>query len=375
MLYPIGHELRFDVPAHPGGYELRYSKLGHPFYVWKKCVPRISDQILECVVYLYPSAEHAEAGEAAGGTGFLLREPSKVHEGWSFTYVVTNDHVVRGGATVARFNTGSGATDILPLGEEHWVHHQDGDDLAVCPVTLGPPGYLKYMAAPSSGLLTQENVEESQIGPGDDVYTVGRFVSHEGRQRNTPMTRFGRISMMPGEPIYNPERGISQESFLVEMHSLSGMSGSPVFVNRHPYPAIVPKGGDRYEPTPFTWILGVDWGHFKVYELVKEKNKRDNVPEGWVVEANSGHMMVVPAWKLRELLDQEELVMQREKAEHDLTKQQEASHVALDMRGEDAREEQADADADAPTRADFFRDLKRVAKKQDRPSRPDSETR
>jgi hypothetical protein len=60
-----------------------------------------------------------------------------------------------------------------------------------------------------------------------------------------------------------------------------------------------------------TWLLGVDWGHLPIHEQVKWPDDKAPVNEGWVVESNSGQMAVVPAWKLQELLDHEELAMAR----------------------------------------------------------------
>ena len=58
---------------------------------------------------------------------------------------------------------------------------------------------------------------------------VGRFVSHEGKQQNSPAVRFGNIAMMQKEKIID-ERGVAQESFLVEIRSLPGYSGSAVLI-------------------------------------------------------------------------------------------------------------------------------------------------
>jgi hypothetical protein len=66
--YPVGHGVLPTLCGHTGGYEHRYSPSGQPFHVWAKPVPRIADWLLDCVVYLYPSVQDADAGEAAGGT-------------------------------------------------------------------------------------------------------------------------------------------------------------------------------------------------------------------------------------------------------------------------------------------------------------------
>jgi len=346
VLYHLGHEICFDTLPRSGGYELRYSELGHPFYVWRNPVPRIDDMVLDCVVYLYPSIEDAMAGYRVGGSGFLIGVDSEVHENATVLYAVTNAHVIRGNCPIIRLNTKLGAKDVIPLNAEDWVLHEDGDDLAVCPLVMAP-GVYKYRYIPSNLFVTPELVEQHRIGPGDDVFMVGRFISHEGQQRNTPLARFGNISMMPWEPIPT-EWGIAQDSFLVEVRSLSGFSGSPVFVDIRPYttrPGVDPKTLDVVtEPLGGPWLLGVDWGHPKFHEPVKQREGERwvDVPEGWVIESNSGQAAVLPAWRLQQLLNQEELVMARKRADDEVTKRKDSSSVTLDMRGNDIRQQPED---------------------------------
>jgi hypothetical protein len=136
---------------------LRYSVRGQPIYVWKKPVPRIMDWILDCVVYLYPSAQDAEAGEAAGGTGFLVLVPSEMHSDYGFAYCVTNSHVIReAGSPVIRLNTKDGGRDIIESGQDGWIHHPDGDDLAICPIAMSNPDYYQYSMVPTDMFATKE---------------------------------------------------------------------------------------------------------------------------------------------------------------------------------------------------------------------------
>jgi hypothetical protein len=336
-------------------------------------VPRIADWLLDCVVYLYPSKQEAEAGEAVGGTGFLAFVPSEVHEGYGFAYCVTNSHVVREGASpVIRLNTKDGSRDIIELEQDHWVHHPDGDDLAICSIAMTNPDYYRYSLVDTGMFVTNELIERQSMGPGDEVFMVGRFGTHEGRQRNTPVVRFGNISMMPFEPVMH-RRGYKVESFLVEARSLSGFSGSPVFVYHTPhtpYPSGIPNREQGI------WLLGVDWGHLPIYKTVKEKNRQDDVPEGWVVESNSGQMAVAPAWKLQELLDIEDLVMERRQEDDEFSKRKGDSPIVLDMLPERTEQaEQEDAARGRFTRDDFFSDLKKEARKRENPSQRDSEER
>jgi hypothetical protein len=351
---------------YPGSYELRHTTRGHPFYVWKKPVPRIDDNILDGVIYLYRSVEDAEEGLQFGGSGFLVGVPSVVHEGFITLYAVTNSHVIRGNYPIIRLNTKRGDTDVIPLSTDAWVHHEDGDDLAACPLAIAP-GEYKYSHVPPSMFLTREVMAEHNIGPGDEIFMAGRFVSHQGEQRNTPLVRFGNISMMPTH-IRNEERGMEQESFLVEVHSLSGFSGSPVYVD---IPPLSPRPGERPGVTDIVseaigpWLLGVDWGHFRIRETVKEQQgeKWEDVPEGYAVEVNTGQAMVVPAWRLQQLLDQEELVMARKRGDDEVSKRKASSPVALDVRPHTT--EQADRPAqefDTFTKGDFEDAIDRVSR-------------
>ncbi len=343
---------------------MRYSARGYPYRVWKKPVPRISDDILDSVVYLYPSVTDAEAGEKAGGTGFLVGVPSGVHEGVTYQYAVTNSHVIReGNSPVIRLNTQDGATDVLKLSKDDWVDHQYGDDLAVCPLEFSLDTHKFSLLTTDEWFLTKEEMEKYDIGPGDDVFMVGRFIQHEGRQRNTPVVRFGNISMMPWEPVTNM-RGIKQESFLVEMRSLSGFSGSPVFV--HIPPLALRPGKESLEVTSYFWLLGVDWGNFSIDEEVREgRGSKDPVKEGWVVRSSSGQALVVPTWRLQELLNREELAMARERKDGEIRREQERGGAVFDVHTEDAKKPgQSETGSDTFTEDDFEDALDRVSRRE-----------
>jgi hypothetical protein len=191
----------------------RRSSGGHLYYVVEPPVPRIADAYLDCVVYLYPSEGDAEDGTRAGGSGFLVGIPSQgLPQNFWFLYAVTNKHVIVN-STVIRLNTKDGK-DIMPTARSAWQTHHAGDDLAACLISFDPANY-KFNHVPRSIFLSRENVKALNVGPGDDVFVVGRFINHEGRQMNLPTARFGNIGQMPWEPIKQDD-GFEQESFLVE---------------------------------------------------------------------------------------------------------------------------------------------------------------
>ncbi|RYD70054.1 MAG: serine protease [Verrucomicrobiaceae bacterium] len=255
-------------------------------------MPRIPDEHLDVSVYIYPSVPDAEQGKRIGGCGFLMSVKSALLPGY-IIYAVTNRHVVEDGGWCVRVNTADGGKDVFELDDRNWIFHPDGDDVAICQMPTMPAARFKYRTLGEENLLTKELMHELNIGPGDDVFVVGRFINHEGRQRNRPVMRFGNIAQNPAEPI-RQSSGFEQESFLIEARSISGYSGSPVVMGLSPEfkrpdrPALIMRR------TGYRILVGVSWGH-----LVDEDGE------------NTGMMPVVPAWKLRELLHCPRVVQQR----------------------------------------------------------------
>lgn len=278
-------------------------------------MPLIPPEILDTVVYLYPDADSAARGERAGGSGCIVVIPVDPKETgersvFGFMYVVTNSHVIREGkASALRLNTRDGGTGIVHETQDGWIHHPNGDDLAILPINL-EYSTVKARGIAEGWFITKEKLAAHNIGPGDEAYLVGRFVNHEGKGQNLPAVRFGQISMLPIEPIRTP-RGLLQEAFLVECRSLPGYSGSPVFV------APLPLSGLRRQQAP-PMFLGIDMGHLKDESPVLDKSELRNngrhvpIDDNWTVEANTGMSCVIPAWKVRDLLYIEELVKARE---------------------------------------------------------------
>lgn len=314
------------------GWEERKTYKGNVFWVWKLDM-RISDTIIDSSIYLYPSEQDAKDGEKVGGSGFLVAYPSEI-SGKYDGYAVTNSHVIREAKSpIVRLNTKEGDMDILSLNNDDWQHHPNGDDLAAAPIFIDPNQYrIKFV--PLSMFITQEIISTENIGAGDDVFMVGRFMGYDGKQKNVPTVRFGNLAIGDVQPIAHP-RGYLQESFLVETRSLSGYSGSPVFVYIAPFSKRPESKGWSTEKGP--WLLGIDWGHEHFMEKVLGKDGETPITEGWKVRTNSGITNVVPVWKLVELLNIKEFVDLRkmiEKGRIELQKEAQ-NHVTLDSHEQD----------------------------------------
>ena len=275
---------------------------------------RINDQLLDCVIYLYGSRQEAEAGINIGGSGFLVSYPgSPGTEPGGFIYAVTNRHIIRSGCSTVRLNTTDGKTDVFEYSPSSWVCSET-DDLAVraLPGTLSGTVY-RFRVVPRRHFLTPEMATFYNLGVGDEVKMIGRFINIEGKQRNIPTARFGFIAQMPLDPIRSEDRGVEydQDSFLADIKSIGGYSGSPVFWELFPPPA-EPRPD---ELLPREYLLGIDWAHIRDWEPVCGANGKP-LTGGHQVELNTGIAAIVPAWKLRDLLDNHPMLKkERELAE------------------------------------------------------------
>jgi hypothetical protein len=254
-------------------------------------MPRIPDAALEGIVYLYPSVVNAGNESRFGGSGFLVMDPSLMIPDWGILYAVTNAHVIEGGSTVIRLNTKDGGFDTFDYTDQQWILHPDRDDIAICPMeTLNPTRHMHKELTPEM-LLKRQEIDAFRIGPGDDIFVVGRFKNSQGKMRNIPSVRFGNIAQMPIEPI---EQGrvfgkFQQESFLVEARSVSGFSGSPVFLILH-------ASASRQDPefrlsTDVFRLLGIQWGYIQDWEPVRDSAEKP-VDTGLQVRLNTGMMAV-----------------------------------------------------------------------------------
>jgi hypothetical protein len=319
-------------------------------------MPRIDDTILHCSIYLYVSEDDAKAGTPWGGSGFLVGVPFTTDKDSYHIYAVTASHVIETDATVIRFNARTGIQTI-PYVSRDWVSHRSGDDIAVALTDLNPdPSDYRYkfefIYAAENLCVTKTLQDEIALGPGDDVFMIGRFVGRDERQSNIPLTRFGHIAGPKNEPInQGPERrNFIQDSFLVEVHSLPGFSGSPVFVS---IPSErIPKGRkDEYSYPKQIYLLGVDWGTL-------DENKFPGM---------SG---VVPAWKLLELLyDDKEVVQMRKEREKELAERSEVSHGRIHANTEETRQTLAKKvrdriDIPIPDKGQFDNDLSKTIRKR-----------
>lgn len=296
------------------------SSCGPKFTRWVDIgMPKIDPEVLNCVFYLYESREDAEKGMQFGGTGFFVGVPSERFQQYNHIYVyrITNWHVaLEGGCSVIRYHTPDGQIRIIELAPTDWDFPARKDDIAISPEL----DIDNVTVIPISMFASDQIIKERDIGVGDDVFMVGRFIDYDGSETKMPTVRFGNISLMPA-PIKQPT-GFIGESYCLDMRSRSGYSGSPVFVFRTPTSNL--DEIMRTEQKVFfsskkamVYLLGIHWGQFREKcEIVSDKEislaeKHNFITEGSYIKVLSGMTCVIPCQKILDLMNMASLKEQR----------------------------------------------------------------
>lgn len=277
---------------------------------------------LEPVIYLYPNQTHATESVKEGGTGFLVSVPFSATEtegrDWVHTFAVSNHHVINS-APVLRINAVEEGSRPITLNVDDWIPHPSGDDIAVAQIFVSDLE-VKRRSIPISMFAREEDIEDDRISLGDDVFMIGRYSNSEGDGVNHPTVRHGMISQV-GVSVHQKPRAHNQDSILAEMHSLPGYSGSPVFTYRSGSVGMSADGTERlvYMPQVASpiYLLGVDWGHQSHPQPIESNDRhlQNERRRGTYVQGQAGIALVVPAWKLAELLESEEVMEKREQLE------------------------------------------------------------
>jgi hypothetical protein len=287
---------------------------------------RVPHSITKCVVFIGTETANPAEPIKWRATGFFVSFPSTLASASSpnrgFMYLVTSKHGVRkleGGDFYIRANTKDGKSKTFRVMKDHkWWFHQDPvcpADVAVFPIWQEDfISLLDYESIKATMFLTDETIENKSVGVGDEVFVVGLFSKHTGKEKNLPIIRTGNIAMMSDEPIPTTLFG-NIEAYLVEMHSIGGLSGSPVFVLK-PVPLVVATESETsfvMTSTSQLFLLGLIHGHWDVEadEIVDEDAEKSGVKSS----VNVGIAIIVPAKKILETLNCKELVEYRAKAE------------------------------------------------------------
>ena len=245
---------------------------------------RLIDNALKSVAFL--AGQDPKSGEYKyRATGFFVKH---IDDAGGGTYLVTAKHFalqVEGSDFQLRFGS-----EKQEVPSAQWFYHEDeAVDVAVMPYT--PAVELGAVRFPTKHFLTEFKIGTKRIGPGDQVQIVGLYRLRVGEQKNLPVVHTGHIAMMPDpeEPIPVKRWAKPVEGYLIEAQTLSGLSGSPVYVRRSIKVAATEDTG--VEPLAYgaVFLLGMWIAAWDINE----------VPVGMGV--------VVPAYKILETLNHQEL--------------------------------------------------------------------
>jgi hypothetical protein len=245
--------------------------------------------------------------------------PSEKHHkyGYGHIYAVTNWHVAVQGNPVIRLNRQDDGVDIIEASVDDW-EFDPCYDIAVLPININEKVHKVAIIAKNM-MLTKDDATSSEVGPGDDVFMVGRFIDHDGGHLNVPAVRFGNISINP-TPI-KQSNGHTADSYCIDLRSRSGYSGSPVFVYRTIGSDLTIPNALAIETRLFA-LLGIHFAQFpEMWEVTSQGKLRHQSAEPLLTDGQyirgmsgmSGMTLVLPAWTIQEVLDMPKLKRKRAK--------------------------------------------------------------
>lgn len=314
---------------------LGYSRRPMSWVVWLQEVARmrVNDFLRKCVVFIGAKTEH---GFEPVGTAFLL---TLEDYGRRFDHVVTARHnieMIPGDMISIRVNRKGGGAEVITTsrGEWHFIEQVKGKpyiDIAVLPthgidVSGADLDVLNVPAIP--GLYTDKT--NSDLMAGAPVVMIGLFTSHYGEAHNIPIVRQGHVATMrdPSNPV--PTSHGPMDAYLVEVRSLGGLSGSPVFQAIEPYWHVAEERKTAHALKPF-YLIGIMQGHYvtktasdivwpsreRAQKATKPKKIEDFLSPD---EYNAGIGVVVPADYIMETINLPILREKREAIATDLNK-------------------------------------------------------
>jgi len=230
------------------------------------------------------------------GTGFFVLK--QIDSNRYIIFLATAKHVLRDSINnyfnqiFVRFNLKNGEAMISQLnlflgGEEKNVffHSDSTVDIALIPLK-GDFSKIDFVALSVDNMLTRNDFLKNGIAEGTEVFFTGLFTRCIGIKKNYPISRFGKIALIPEERIDFVDS--KKDLILLETTSYGGNSGSPVFVS--------------YESGNFKIrkLIGIMTGSFEEFnELSILTNP---IP---ISKENTGISAITPSNYLMELLNSE----------------------------------------------------------------------
>lgn len=272
----------------------------------------VPPEVRKCVVFIGYKASDGRL--KLGGTAFFISIPMQELDLY-FVHLITAKHIIDEAQSNsidqkvylrANFKDGGARTVGVPIDE--WVFHPTDASVDVAVIRMPLPiDDTDFLSISIDMAVTDEIIREEGIGVGDEVFLAGQFTRHRGRERNLPIIRIGHIAMMPEEPVLT-KMGL-MDAYLMEVRSIGGHSGSPVFIDVGGFRIGAKKA--QFRRREFYW-LGLVHGHWDLDVLGTDVLAED-VTTGESI--NMGIAVVVPVSRIMEVLNQKTLVEERKAIE------------------------------------------------------------
>jgi hypothetical protein len=202
----------------------------------ERLVMRVGNDARKMVVFFGIATEK---GIEYAGTGFLIADKE---DGISMPFLVTCRHVAEPLGRIDEFfirvNHPDGVSSAeIPFQGSGWAFHPDDTvDLAAMPLVFPNTHFdAIYYNLADTGYLSSKVT--NQVACGDPISIVGLFRLHHGKKRNVPIVHSGHVAALLDVNERIPIRDrltkliVRAEAYLVEVQTLDGISGSPVFVH------------------------------------------------------------------------------------------------------------------------------------------------
>lgn len=279
---------------------------------------RVPDEIRKSVLFIGVKDELPEWEWK--GTGYLLKVlvPDNVVEGRPIIFLATARHVaekLESRDFALRLNSNNGQLAIIEGGaDQKWWYHPTEKRYVDAAVTIFYPPNLNDLDIFPIDLamcVSRQNIHAYDLGVGDEVFLAGLFTHVTETTRNVPIVRIGNLAMMPGERIpYKDGRLI--DTYLVESRSIGGLSGSPVFIRQTVFmkgfkPETRFNSSQHVPPSDLSAVMA---GTGRIFFLGSMIGHWDS-PTGFALSeheaVNMGISPVVPAHKIKEIIEQPQL--------------------------------------------------------------------
>lgn len=211
---------------------------------------------------------------------------------FAFVFAMTASHVVDNltedsqAKLAIRVNRKDGApADVIRLSAADRISHPvRANDISLFPIQIDPAVFEFSALEISRERLTANREGTSGTMAGDHVCAVGLYTSHHGQLSNIPVLRTGNIAAMPKEPLWTP-RGFL-EAYLIDLRTIAGLSGSPVFQTTLPVRIKDGQPEFRRNDNPNCSLIGMLLG----YHAVEYKEDQIEVPRYGAREASANDL-------------------------------------------------------------------------------------